>query len=128
MMNDACALVSYLSPVIAPGRQRPLACAIYRTGERMRDHGTDDIHFTKEIYPHVADLLHRSNSTVERAIFRAVEDCWMDGGNAKLDGIIGRKLPLKPRPSVLILYCAFFLVFERPYHNAKDAPGFPLLF
>lgn len=124
-MNEIENLVSRLSPTIfLPGRI-PLMCAIQRTVELLQVMQPDDISFTKDVYSHVAQQTQTSLSTAERAIYRAVDSCWMNGNNENFNLIIGRQLLDKPAPREFILYCAYYLSFNTPYHNRALSISLP---
>ncbi len=125
---DVNRLVARLTPVICPRRLTPLACAIEVVCEYMQGSAADDLHFTKDVYPVVSARLGKPQTSIERSIFRAVEDCWMHGDNPYMNEIIGRRLPVKPKPSELIRYCAFYLTYGFPYHAAKEDRSMPLPF
>ena len=87
----------------------------------------DRIMITKDVYPVVARENDESLIAAEKAIYRAVEYCWMNGENDRLHSIIGIKLPHKPKPSQFIMYCAYYYIYGVAYHKA-DEQELPLLF
>ncbi|MFR1758940.1 MAG: hypothetical protein ACLSX2_04525, partial [Christensenellaceae bacterium] len=60
-----------------------------------------------------------------QAVYRAVTRCWDGGQNKTLNRIIGCSLPQKPKPSEIILYCAYFVVYGVPYQEALSHPDLP---
>ena len=118
-------LISKLSPTIfLPGRI-PFISAIKRTMELLQIMQPDDISFTKDVYTYVARETNTSLTTAERAIYRAVDSCWMSGNNDNLHLIIGRTLPDKPTPREFILYCAYYLLHKTPYHSCPASACMP---
>ena len=49
----------------------------------------------------------------------------MQGIERGLNRIIGCSLPQKPKPSEIILYCAYFVVYGVPYQEALSHPDLP---
>ncbi|MDO5785651.1 MAG: sporulation initiation factor Spo0A C-terminal domain-containing protein, partial [Eubacteriales bacterium] len=110
-------LVSHIAPSIQFTGCRQFTFAIYFTYKMYQNDPFQGIHVTKDIYPSVANECEQSLTAAERAVYRAVETCWMDGKNQALNEIIGRLLPVKPSPAELILYCAYYLAYGTPYHQ-----------
>lgn len=125
-MHTAAELLAYISPTISIPGYRPFCLAIERTERLLHTQSFDQILMTKEVYHGVSEACGLSIQTTERQIYRAVDFCWQDGGNAHLNEIIGRKLPAKSSPRDIILYCAYYLTVGKPYHAVAGAG--PLLF
>ena len=122
------ALVKEISPGIKLSGRRAFIAALVQTVELLKMMGPDDIGFTKDVYPAAADAIRKTVTATERAVYRAVEACWMKGRNAKLNEILGRDLPVKPKPSIVLLYCAYYIIYKIPYHKASHEPSMPLPF
>ena len=72
----------------------------------------------------VAKQIKKGLEAAEKAIYRAVDCCWSEGKNEALNQVIGRTLPVKPRPGELIFYCAYYLEKGYPYFERIGAgPG-----
>lgn len=127
-MEKVNLLVSRIAPSICFTGRRPFSLAIYHTWRMLSACSHDELLLTKDIYPVVARQLHRSLQATERSIYRAAAACWMDGRNQELNQIIGRTLPMKPKPSELILYCAYYLEYGVPYHQVTSGDSLPLPF
>ena len=110
-------LVAQIAPKAAfPGQwQLTLAISYYRRVSTL-DEGLPTL-VTKEVYPLVSRETGRKLSADEKAIYRAVEYCWSDGQNDRLNQVIGRALPVKPRPGEILLYCAYYLEKGKPYFS-----------
>ena len=74
-----------------------------------------EVQVTKELYPPVARELKKKPRTAQRAIYRAVECVWEEGKNEALNRVIGRALPVKPKPGELLFYCVYYLEKGSPY-------------
>ena len=118
-MEDVVKLVDCIAPSIRFAGRRPFTLAIEQTCKLASKIHLEDILFTKQVYPAVAALCCCSYSSAERAIYRAVDACWMDGNNKALNLIIGCTMPVKPKPSELIMYCACFNLRGVPYHSSE---------
>ena len=110
-------LVSHIAPSIRFTGCKQFTFAIYFTYQMFRSDPLQQIRVTKDVYPSVASECNQSLKTAERAVYRAVEACWMDGKNQALNEIIGQLLPVKPAPAELMLYCAYYLTYGVPYHK-----------
>lgn len=118
-MTTAEQLLEYISPHFKyPGKQA-LLLAIQYTVELSSQRPLLALMFTKEIYPIVAKKMHCSTSSAENAIYRAITACWMDGNNQPLNLVIGRPLPIKPTPSEMLMYCAYYLINGKAYHTQR---------
>ena len=127
-LKKAIELVSFISPSIRlPGR-RAFTLAIHQAQKLLAVSSYEDVLVTKDVYPVVAKEILCSLETTERAIYRCVEACWFGGENDALNQIIGRTLPVKPKPSEMILYCAYYLTYDTPYHSAATNPALPMPF
>ena len=72
----------------------------------------------------MAKQIKKGLEAAEKAIYRAVDCCWSEGKNEALNQVIGRTLPVKPRPGELIFYCAYYLEKGYPYFERIGAgPG-----
>ena len=111
-------LVASIAPKAPFTGQRQLTLAIFYYREVSTMDEGDPTLVTKDVYPLVSKQTDSKLGTAEKAIYRAVEYCWEDGENERLNQVIGRKLPVKPRPGEVLLYCAYFLRKGRPYFSA----------
>ena len=126
-MEDIVKLVDCIAPSIRFAGRRPFTFAIEQTCTLAAKTHLEDIQFTKQVYPVVAARCCCSYSSAKRAIYRAVDACWMEGGNEALNLVIGRRLPIKPKPSELIMYCACFILRGVPYHSPEAKASLLLL-
>ena len=118
-MKNVKDLINFISPgIVLPGRQ-PLTIAVTLAAELLEQENADEISFTQDIYSRVARQTGRTLPTTERAIYRAVDACWNHGKNANLNQIIGCELPVKPAPREFILYLAYYLFTDAPYHRSS---------
>ena len=85
----------------------------------------DQFQVTRDIYLSVANQIGRSLGTTEQMIYRALKQCWDGGHNQALNRTIGCSLPQKPKPSEIILYCAYYVVYGVPYQEALSHPDLP---
>ena len=125
-MRKAEKIVDTFSPVLTYSGKKELILAIKRMAQVASANGFDDILVTKDIYPAITKA-HASLATAERALYRAIDFCWMNGNNEALSKIIGKKLPCKPQPALFIMYCAYFYIYNEAYHKAAEKE-LPLLF
>ena len=118
-MENVRKLVADISPKANfPGKQQfTLAIFYYREVSPMDENRRTYV--TKEVYPLVSEHIGSNWDAASRAIYRAVDLCWMDGCNAPLNQIIGRTLPVKPSPSDLLYYCAYYLINGRSYFSTR---------
>lgn len=127
-MNKVEKLVDCIGPSLRYSGRRALilsidmACRIIAEAE---DGAFDRFQVTRDVYLGVARRLNRSLGTTEQVIYRAVTRCWDGGQNKALNRIIGCSLPQKPKPSEIILYCAYFVVYSVPYQEAHSHPDLP---
>jgi len=119
-MENGKELVATIGPTLCVGGSRPLAHCIDRACALLLDEDValDEVNVTRTVYIPVAAELNKKLGTMERAVYRAIETCWMDGKNASLNQVIGRELPRKPTPKEFILYCAYYIVYGQSYHQA----------
>lgn len=119
-MTSIRQLVAYIAPRAGfPGRRAfTVALACYKENFPAVEED-DEVEVTKELYPLVAERLKKELRTAERAIYRAVESVWEEGENEALNRVIGRALPVKPKPGELLFYCVYYLEKSRPYFE-KD--------
>lgn len=121
-------LVKFIEPAIKfPGR-RAFVVAVWKTAEIFKTRVPDDIDFTKDVYPAAAAEIHKSVGATERAIYRGAAYCWRKGRNEHLHKIIGTALPVKPKPSDMLRYCAYYMIYNIPYQHASKEPSLPLPF
>lgn len=123
-IKKAQKLVSIISPNITPRRHTVLATAIKLVADSLQQGKWDQLHFITDVYQVVAQIHQISEHSAQKMIFRSVEDCWMGGDNQLVHAVIGCRLPLKPKPSEFLLYCAYYLCYDYPYH--ADHTGLPL--
>jgi hypothetical protein len=127
-LRNAKDLINFISPgIVLPGRV-PLTMAVALVAQLLEQEQADEIHFTQDIYSRVARQTGRTLPTTERAIYRAVDACWNHGKNAHLNQVIGCELPVKPAPREFILYLAYFLFADAPYHRPATKPQTHLWF
>lgn len=124
-MESVQELIIRISPTIClPGGEQ-LAQCIYQMKEWLeKNHSPDKIRVMKDVYAPAAVQLNRSKDSIIKAVARAIDVCWMDGRNAELNKIIGTLLPLQPAPKEFMMYCAYYLVYKKAYHETK----LPMLF
>ena len=119
-MQDIRQLVAYIAPRARFSGRRAftvaLACYMEHFAAVEED---DEVQVTKELYPPVARELKKKPRTAQRAISRAVECIWEEGKNEALNRVIGRALPVKPKPGELLFYCVYYLEKGSP-HFGKD--------
>lgn len=127
MMEKAELIVRTISPTLKYTGRKELTLAIKHMAQLGATGGFDDILVTKDVYPAVAKEIGAKQHTAEKSIYRAVNICWRDGENPGLNGIIGKKLPYKPQPSLFIMYCAYYHIYGVAYHEAAERK-LPLLF
>lgn len=128
-MKTADELVDFISPSIRLAGRSQFVYSIKLTCDMLKENmPSEAIRITQNVYQPVAEKFHSKLEAAERAIYRAVESCWNDGKNENVHKIIGRKLPQKPSPKEFILYCAYYLFYGRPYHNASKEGKLPLVF
>ncbi len=110
-------LVAQIAPKAAfPGQwQFTLAIFYYREVSSLNEDVPTLV--TKEVYPLVSQKTGHKLNAAEKAIYRAVEYCWSDGQNERLNQVIGRALPVKPSPGEILLYCAYYLEKGKPYFS-----------
>ena len=125
-MRKAENIVDAFSPTLTYPGKKELTLAIKRMAQVALSDGFDNILVTKDIYPAIAKA-RSSLATAERALYRAIDYCWMNGTNDALNKIIGKKLPSKPQPALFIMYCAYFYIYDEAYHKAIEKE-LPLLF
>lgn len=120
-MENGKELVAIIGPTLCVGGSKPLAHCIDKACVLLRneDVAMDEVSVTHAVYIPVAAELEKKLGATERAVYRAVETCWMNGKNDHLNDVIGRVLPRKPTPKEFILYCAYYLVHKVPYHQIK---------
>lgn len=113
-------MVAYIAPRARFSGRRAftvaLACYMEHFAAVEED---DEVQVTKELYPLVARELKKKPRTAQRAIYRAVECVWEEGKNEALNRVIGRALPVKPKPGELLFYCVYYLEKGSP-HFGKD--------
>lgn len=126
--KKADALVKFIDSNITFIGRRPFVVAVWKTADLFEVKNPDEINFTKDVYPAVAAEIHRNLIAAERAIYRAADYCWRKGSNEYLNKIIGRDLPVKPKPSEMLLYCAYYMIYKIPYREASKKPSLPLPF
>jgi len=117
-MRKAELIVDAISPTMQYCGKKELAIAIKKMASLASSSGFDTIQVTKDVYPAMKKARSASLNTAERALYRAVDLCWMNGNNEMLNRIIGKQLPCKPQPSLLIMYCAYFYIYDQAYHDA----------
>ena len=120
-------LVKFIDPNIKFIGRRPFVVAVWKTADLFETKHPDDINFTKDVYPAVAAELHKSLGTAERAIYRGAGQCWKKGSSECLHRIIGKQ-PVKPKPSEILLYCAYYMIYGITYRDASKEPSLPLPF
>ena len=116
-MEKVRALVASSAPRAAFPGQGLLTLAIFYYREVSAIDEDSRIFVTKEVYPQVSERVGCKLEAVEKAIYRAVEFCWSEGRNERLNHVIGRRLPVKPSSSEILLYCSYFLVKGKPYFS-----------
>lgn len=124
-MQDIRQLVAYIAPRARFSGRRAFTVALACYMEHFAAVEEDDevqvteVQVTKELYPLVAKELKKKPRTAQRAIYRAVECVWEEGKNEALNRVIGRALPVKPKPGELLFYCVYYLEKGSPYFG-KD--------
>ncbi len=127
-MNEVEKLVDCIGPSLRLLGRNSLILSIDKACQIIADapNGAfESFQVTRDIYSGVALQLGRSLGTTEQTIFRAVTRCWDGGQNESLNQIIGCSLPQKPKPSEMILYCAYYIVYGVPYQEALSHPDLP---
>lgn len=124
-MKKVLRLISEISPSIALPGVSSLAYAILFAEEIVAKCPPDDpIRIIDSVYSPAAAEVNKSLDAVIKSISRATRLCWMNGNNHRLNEIIGKKLPVKPTPKEFVLYCAYYIVYNKPCHN----PDGPIIF
>lgn len=75
---------------------------------------------TKVLYPYLAKRSGATARSVDRAIARAVADCWDHGDRAFLEQIACRKLVEKPSPKDFLCMAARYLKLQQA-RSAQEA-------
>ena len=120
-MEKVRQLVSRIAPRARFPGQGAFTVAIFCYGKQFLGSEEDGVRVTKELYPQVAKQIKKGLEAAEKAIYRAVDCCWSEGKNEALNQVIGRTLPVKPRPGELIFYCAYYLEKGYPYFERIGA-------
>ena len=90
-----------------------------------------EVSLNEFVYPVVAKFVKKNTTTVQKSIDRAVKNCWDFGNRSIIDHVIGREFHCCPPTKKFILYFAYYLVYNIPYHQikyAKDGKEYPLIF
>ena len=124
----AAQLVHYISPSILFSGKDAFVYAIEASFKTLDSTvGNEKILLTKWVYPEAGKKLGRSGKTASRAVYRAANYCWMDGRNRRLNEIIGFRLPRRPTPGEIVLYCAYYLKYGVPFHRQWQDDSAPAL-
>lgn len=126
-MRKAELIVDAISPTMQYCGKKELTIAIKKMAQLASINGFDNIQVTKDVYPAMKKAHSASLNTAERALYRAIDLCWMNGNNEPLNRIIGKHLTYKPQPALLIMYCAYFYIYDQAYHDVASN-AFPSLF
>lgn len=80
-----------------------------------------DIPVTKSVYPHVAELLDKSQAAVSRSIQRNANRCWDSIKKQHyFMRFIGRELYDTPSAADVLFYLAFFAYHGKPFFASFD--------
>lgn len=119
LMEKIRQLISEISPSIVLSGSESLAYAILHAEKLIVTMPSmDPIRVVEHIYTPTALETGKPKATVIKALSRVTTICWMNGENEKLNRVIGTRLPMKPTPKEFILYCAYYLVYDKPYHRS----------
>ena len=117
-MESVEKLLAHICPSICVPGSYIFSLVLLQTKKVVTERGvSENICLSRDVYVPVADEIGKTKYAVTKAVGRTVDTIWMDGRNAALDEIIGRHFPQKPFPREIILYCAHYLIYGKPYHT-----------
>lgn len=112
---------SIIRLILGPTRLdiRSFALAVDRLAELLfiKKIPLDDIQFTRDVYPTVAEQRGKKVAATTRNIERLARECW-NGDSEYLERVIGRHIQQPKAPRDMLVYIAFYSFLDTPYYDA----------